>query len=428
MSSNRIENISLSKPPFVGERVKLGELISRAASQRCGNDSYPVLSMTMHYGIVEQKDRFKKAVASKDTSKYKVVYPNQLVVGFPIDEGVINVQNHDFVGIMSPAYKIWDIDTARVDPAYLELALHSPQSMAYYSEKMRGTTARRRSMTDANLCALALPLPELVEQRRVIGVFKTLRAILNKGELYFELLDQLIKSRFVEMFGDYAERPEMLLGEASEFVTVGIANAATHAYSQEGVAMLRNLNVRENCLDDSDLVYIKEEFAEKYRKKRLHTNDILVTRTGYPGIACLVPAKYEGCQTFTTLIVRLKRTHPLTALYICHLINSPYGKEYVEKTKAGSSQQNFGATSLKQMPIGIPPLERQNEFSDFVAQVDKSRFIRVWTCWSSGTSQSIAVYFERYVRGRAKMSSVNPPGLSTMHTGGCFFAFDWSFR
>lgn len=60
---------------------------------------------------------------------------NQLVVGFPIDEGVIYVQNHDQPGIMSPAYNVWDFDSDRILPAYLEFVLHSPQSMAYYSRK-----------------------------------------------------------------------------------------------------------------------------------------------------------------------------------------------------------------------------------------------------------------------------------------------------
>ena len=139
--------------------------------------------------------------------------------------------------------------------------------------------------------------------------------------------------------------------------------------------MLRNLNVRENQLEDSDLVYIDPEFAAKYKKKRLKAGDILVTRTGYPGIACVVPKKYEGCQTFTTLIVRLRDDSPVTAEYVSQLINSPIGKEFVGRFKAGSSQQNFGATALKMMPIGIPPLALQQEFASFVAEVDKSRFI-----------------------------------------------------
>ena len=328
----------------------------------------------MRDGIVEQAGRFKKAIASKDTSSYKVVKKNQLVVGFPIDEGVIYVQNHDAPGIMSPAYNVWNIDLGRVDPSYLEFALHSPRSMAYYADKMRGTTARRRTLTADGLREMEILLPSADGQIRVVNTLDEVRSLIEGANGQIAMLDTLVKSRFVEIFGSYSNEFETTLQDISEFVTVGIANAATHAYVDSGVVMLRNLNVRENQLEDSDLVYIDPEFAAKYKKKRLKAGDILVTRTGYPGIACVVPKKYEGCQTFTTLIVRLRDDSPVTAEYVSQLINSPIGKEFVGRFKAGSSQQNFGATALKMMPIGIPPLALQQEFAAFVAEVDKSRF------------------------------------------------------
>ncbi len=189
------------KPRFVGEKVRLGELITKAPVERCGDRDFPVYSMTMHDGIVEQAGRFKKAIASKDTSSYKVVRKNQLVVGFPIDEGVIYIQNHDTPGIMSPAYNVWDFDMGRVTPAYLELALHSPQSMAYYADKMRGTTARRRSLTADGLRALEIPLPSIDAQLRVAKMLSGVKSQINAANHQIAELDSLVKSRFVEMFG-----------------------------------------------------------------------------------------------------------------------------------------------------------------------------------------------------------------------------------
>ena len=227
----------------------------------------------------------------------------------------------------------------------------------------------------SNFKALIVPRYSVGDMQAIVDVLTALNDQKTMAGKQSKELDTLVKSRFVEMFGCYNNEFKTTLQNVSEFVTVGIANAATHAYVDSGVVMLRNLNVRENRLEDSDPVYIDPEFAAKYKKKRLKAGDILVTRTGYPGIACVVPKKYEGCQTFTTLIVRLKDDSPVTAEYVSQLINSPIGKEFVERSKAGSSQQNFGATSLKLMPIGIPPLALQQEFADFAAQVDKSRFI-----------------------------------------------------
>lgn len=191
-----------SKPRFVGEKVKLGELISKAKVERCGDRSFPVYSMTMHDGIVEQSGRFKKTIASRDTSSYKVVKKNQLVVGFPIDEGVIYVQNHDQPGIMSPAYNVWDFDSDRILPAYLEFVLHSPQSMAYYTEKMRGTTARRRTLTGDALKNMPVPVPSIEDQYAVVKTLNCIKSQLAATQQMLDKLDQLVKSRFIEIFGN----------------------------------------------------------------------------------------------------------------------------------------------------------------------------------------------------------------------------------
>lgn len=191
-----------SKPRFVGEKVKLGELISKAKVERCGDRSFPVYSMTMHDGIVEQSGRFKKTIASRDTSSYKVVKKNQLVVGFPIDEGVIYVQNHDQPGIMSPAYNVWDFDSDRILPAYLEFVLHSPQSMAYYAEKMRGTTARRRTLTGDALKNMPVPVPSIEDQYAVVKALNCIKSQLAATQQMLDKLDQLGKSRFIEIFGN----------------------------------------------------------------------------------------------------------------------------------------------------------------------------------------------------------------------------------
>ncbi|WP_443097777.1 restriction endonuclease subunit S [Treponema succinifaciens] len=177
------------------------------------------------------------------------------------------------------------------------------------------------------------------------------------------------------MFGKIIDDSTKIpLEELCDFVTVGIANSATHAFCDEGVVMFRNQNIKEDFLDDSDIIHINTDFANKYKTKALKENDLLIVRTGYPGICCLVPKKYEGCQTFTTLIARLKKDENVNPKFICHYINSDYGREYVNKNQAGVAQQNFGATALSKMPISIPPIELQNDFASFVQQIDKSKF------------------------------------------------------
>ena len=237
----------------------------------------------------------------------------------------------------------------------------------YLNSLGRGATFKE--ISKGIVSEIVINVPDIISQEKAANNLERISQIIKLRKRELEVLDVLIKARFVELFGNIRE--EQLLEDISEFVTVGIANSATHAYVESGIPMLRNQNIKENYLDDTDLIYIKPEFAAKYESKKLKENDIIAMRTGYPGIACLVPKKYEGCQTFTTLIVRLKAEN--NPSYVCSYINSDLGKRFIESGKVGVAQQNFGAKSLAKMPIKIAPKELQDEYADFVKQVDKSK-------------------------------------------------------
>ena len=231
------------------------------------------------------------------------------------------------------------------------------------------------TLNKASLSEMTILLPPLETQKQIAAVLDKCTSLISKYKKMLEKYDTLIKSRFIEMFDKIInESTKIPLEDICDFVTVGIANSATHAFCDNGVIMFRNQNIKEDFLDDSDIIHIKKEFANKYKTKALKENDLLIVRTGYPGICCLVPQKYEGCQTFTTLIARLKKNENINPKFICHYINSDYGREYVNKNQAGVAQQNFGATALSKMPMCIPSIELQNNFATFVQQIDKSKF------------------------------------------------------
>jgi type I restriction enzyme S subunit len=247
-------------------------------------------------------------------------------------------------------------------------------SSAFRNQIKGSATTTINQITRKMLDEIEVPVFDVESQIRITTQFEKLSKLIAMRKEQLAKLDELVKARFVEMFGDSLHnRNTVSLEEISDFVTVGIANSATHAYADSGIVMLRNQNIKENYLDDNDLIYITPDFAKKYGSKQLAENDILVIRTGYPGVACLVPKKYEGCQTFTTLIVRLKNSTPTHTNYVCHYINSSFGKGYVEQSKVGVAQQNFGAKALAKMPIAVPPMELQEQFAAFVEQTNKTK-------------------------------------------------------
>lgn len=254
---------------------------------------------------------------------------------------------------------------------YLAVFLRSDSFVTWAVSKTAGAKMPRLGTKD--LMSAEIPVPTIEQQKKIAEKFKKLEQLISLRNQQLAKLDELVKAQFANTFENDANFHTDYMENLSEFVTVGIANSATHAYAEHGVVMLRNQNIKENHLDDTELVYIEPKFADKYKSKKLEANDILVTRTGYPGIACVVPQKYAGSQTFTTLIIRLKKETSVSSCYICHYINSSHGKKYVSGTKVGVAQQNFGAKVLAKMPVIIPPINLQNDFAAFVERVDQQK-------------------------------------------------------
>lgn len=269
------------------------------------------------------------------------------------------------------ALAIIRVPKGKIDYNYLLYALSSSAINQQATQHQQGVAQLNISLK--NVSDFLLPIYTEAMQKQIVHNLKKIDKLISLRKQQLAKLDELVKAQFANTFENDANFHTDYMENLSEFVTVGIANSATHAYAEHGVVMLRNQNIKENHLDDTELVYIEPKFADKYKSKKLEANDILVTRTGYPGIACVVPQKYAGSQTFTTLIIRLKKGTNVSSCYICHYINSSHGKKYVSGTKVGVAQQNFGAKVLAKMPVIVPPIELQNQFATFVERVDKQK-------------------------------------------------------
>lgn len=370
-----------SKPRFVGEKVRvsdafdlrMGKTPSRKnpAYWRDGGHDWVSIADLGSFGkyVGVTKERINDLAISE--SGIKPAPANTVLMSFKLSLGKTSITTEP-VYTNEAIMAFVDKGVYPVDASFMYHQCRAKDWTPGTNTAVMGKTLNKKTLGQAYVHLPALELQKMIAAR-LDFIDEQIRASKSSADK----LEHLVKSRFVEMFKGYVRGGNTVaLSELCEFVTVGIANAATHAYADDGIVMLRNLNVRENYLDDSDLIKINPDFAAKYSKKTLKAGDILVTRTGYPGIACVVPEKYAGCQTFTTLIARLKSDAQIIPLFLSFWINSPVGKEFVERMKAGSSQQNFGATSLKLLEVPLPPLSLQQEFAAFVSQVDKSRFVR----------------------------------------------------
>lgn len=341
--------------------VNLGELISPAKVRRCNDDEYPVLSMTMHDGIVLQSERFKKSLASLDQSNYKVVSRGQLVVGFPIDEGVIYVQNAADEGIMSPAYGVWDIHAEKVLPEYLECCLHSPQSMSYYMSKLKGTTARRRSITTEDLLSLPISLPDKSEQRRRLSLLSSCKDTISKSEQQLAKLDELVKSRFVELT-EMAPTTPTRMGDIATYLN-GYAFKPDQ-WEDKGLPIIRIQNLNN---PDAAYNYYSGELAEKYL---VLSGDVLVSwATHLEAYVWKGESAWLNQHIFKVVFDKMD----VDKIYFVFATEEALRQAFKNAHGFKPTMEHIKKADFDNAVVKLPPLPVQREFSRFAQQVDKSK-------------------------------------------------------
>ncbi len=348
--------------------IQVGELIKKAKVSRCGDGDYPVLSMTMHEGLMFQNDRFKKQIASVDQSNYQVVKRHQLVESFPIDEGVLAVQELTDEGIVSPAYKIWDVNMDKVIPLYLELALRSPRSIEYYKSKLRGTTARRRSITDAEFCAMQINCPELREQERIIELITRTKAISVKRQQELDTLDELIKARFVEMFdsGDY---PQVAISE----LVSGKVPSVKKDFNPDDVIKyvdISSIDNKRNIMTGYTEYVLKE--APSRAQQHIVKGDIVIS-TVRPNLRNVAITEYGDNNLVASSGFCVLRASKCIPEYLLAIVCSDKFTDDMTKVVTGANYPAIKDSDVLNYIVSNPPMEAQRQFAEFVKQVDKSK-------------------------------------------------------
>ena len=159
------------------------------------------------------------------------------------------------------------------------------------------------------------------------------------------------------------------LGELSQRVIVGLATSVTPYYQDAGVPILRNLNIKENYLDDSDILHLDEDYARSQTGKQIHTGDVLTVHTGYIGTSCIVPEKYDNCLTFTTLVTTTDASK-LNGEFLAQYLNSNAGMSAAQMVTTQGGRQNLNTNDFVKVEIPYPSVAEQEKICDLLGSLD----------------------------------------------------------
>ena len=213
----------------------------------------------------------------------------------------------------------------------------------------------------------------IAKQEKLIELLKEKRqAVISHAVTKGLNINALMKDSGVEWLGQVPEHWTVSRYKyCTSRVVVGIAEAATHAYSEKGIPIIRATNIKEEGININDTLYLKESFANMNEGKYLYTNDIITVRTGYPGISAVIPETLDKSHCFTNLVSTPKSSH--CPHFLNEYLNSRMGKAYFALFGWGSAQKNISVPILQEFPIAYPELAEQKKIVVAV-QNEKNKF------------------------------------------------------
>lgn len=361
-----------AKPRFDGEWVRLGELTSCISKKNKDGRCATVCSVTNSQGFVLSTEFFTKEVFSKELRTYKLVERNQLAYNpSRINVGSIALQDIADEVVVSPLYIVFAVDASRIDSSYLLRYLKSRPGLKQVEFNSIGTV--RNNLKYDGLCQISVPLPSLEVQRSRVRSLIALETEIKEGEETLSKLDVLVKSRFVEMFENDSLVERAQLKDICSLITDGTHQSPR--FQGEGIPFLFVSNIADNKISYETTKFIsKEDYEALIARTPIEVGDVLVSAVGSFGHPAIVKDERPFC--FQRHIAYLKPIRErVNSSFLHAALLSEESQQYMDKAAKGAAQRTVTLRSFKDLAVPLPPLALQQEFADFAAEVDKSRFI-----------------------------------------------------
>jgi len=258
-----------------------------------------------------------------------------------------------------------------IDANYLYYFM--PKILKEIEAKTPFVTVKHLSAKQLN--SIVVPIPSLERQQFVAKVLCRIDEITEQRKQQLQKLDELVKARFVEMFGDPVSNPygyeKVALSELAD-IKIGPFGSLLHKedYVENGHALVNPSHIVDGgVVPDNKLTVSDEKYSELY-PYHLKNGDVVMGRRGEMGRCAVVVSDGYLCGT-GSLLIRTKGD--VTADYIQKSISFPSFKKSIEDMAVGQTMPNLNVPIVSKFQIIKPPMEVQNDYYKFVEQIDKSK-------------------------------------------------------
>jgi len=349
--------------------VKLGSLISEYSVRNKADEDIPVYSVTNEQGFCT--GYFSKEVASQDRTTYKIV-PRGCFAYNPsrINVGSVDVQECEDRVIVSPLYVVFSVDE-KLNRRYLLHYLKSDITLTYIKAYASGSV--RDNLKFSILKAFPINLPSAEEQEQIVATLDGIEHLIALRKEEIASLDELVKSRFIELFGDPKSNPKgytkKQLGETCKVITGNTPSRAVAEYYGDHIEWIKTDNIISGLLNPTTATEFLSEKGMTV-SRTVESGAILMAciagSVSSIGRVCVTNRKVAFNQQINAIV---PYDYNILFLYAMLQISKEYLVDGINMALKGI----LSKSKLEEKTFFVPPIELQEQFAAFVEQTDKSK-------------------------------------------------------
>ena len=349
----------------------LSAFLTEYSEKNDGNKSRPVA--VGRYGIRPRESIYSKELA-KDYSKNKLIHKNTLTVGMGSVQIDIGILTEDITYSVSPAYHTYRI--TGIDATYLRYCLECRNQDMFARFVKRGSR-QGKTIELKRWLTYEIPVYDMVRQAEIVDRLDRILGLIEKRKEQLLQLDQLVKSRFIEMFGDpvlnpfeWSTRPLLEMGYCKNGMNFHTGDRGIEMHCL-GVGDFKEYSV----IDGTDYLPIVSLNEAPSEESMLQDGDIVFVRSnGNKALVgrCLVVYPRSTPTTYSGFCIRYRLTSDeVNIAYLLRVLKTDSMRERM--AGRGANIQNLNQQILATLEIPTPPMRLQEQFAVFVAQTDKSK-------------------------------------------------------
>ena len=220
-----------------------------------------------------------------------------------------------------------------------------------------------------------VPIPDLPMQKQIVAILDKTAKVVEVRQQQLQQLDELVKARFVELFGD-GNHPHIALIDLiieGAGLSYGIVQPGDDGTGDMGV--LRPVDMVDGKISTASIKYIDRSIGDGFKKTELYGDELLITVRGTTGITALTDIRFNGMNVTRGIAVVRYDRNKINPVYLNAYLNTDESQRYIQEHTRGATLQQINLSDLRVQQIMVPPLALQEQMAAFIEQTDKSKFV-----------------------------------------------------